>query len=270
MIRSQSSAWRQVREHNRGAWNKQVEYRNPWTVPVGETEIAEARQGRWQIVLTPTKPVPRHWFPDLVSCDVLCLASGGGQQGPILAAAGANVTVLDNSPRQLAQDRLVAERDSLEITTVEGDMANLHMFPEESFDLVVHPVSNVFVPDVRPVWQEAYRVLRSGGALLAGFTNPVLYLFDYELEEREGILQVKHPLPYSDVESLSEEEKQRYVEEGEPFEFSHTLDAQIGGQLEAGFVLTGFYEDTSGEQEGYLVSRFMSSFIATRAVKPRR
>jgi len=31
-----------------------------------------------------------------------CLASGGGQQGPVLAAAGAHVTVFDNSPRQLA------------------------------------------------------------------------------------------------------------------------------------------------------------------------
>ncbi len=268
MIQSQSPAWHQVREHNRGAWNKQVESGNPWTVPVGREEIAEARQGRWRIVLTPTKPVPRHWFPDLVSCDVLCLASGGGQQGPILAAAGANVTVLDNSPRQLAQDRLVAERESLVITTVEGDMASLHMFPDACFDLVVHPVSNLFVPDVRPVWQEAYRVLRSGGALLAGFTNPVRYLFDYELECRAGILQVKHPLPYSDLVSLSDEEKRRYLEEEEPFEFGHTLDDQIGGQLEAGFVLKGFYEDTYGDGEGDLLSQFMSGFIATRAVKP--
>jgi SAM-dependent methyltransferase len=268
MIRSQSPAWRQVREHNRGAWNRQVESGNPWTIPVGKEEIAEARRGRWQIVLTPTKPVPRHWFPDLVSCDVLCLASGGGQQGPILAAAGANVTVLDNSPRQLAQDRLVAERDALVIATVEGDMASLHMFSDECFDLVVHPVSNSFVPDVRPVWQEAYRVLRSGGALLAGFANPVNYLFDFELAEQAGILQVKHPLPYSDVDSLSEEEKRCYAEEGEPFEFSHTLEDQIGGQLDAGFVLTGFYEDTCDDRDGEPLAQFMDLYIATRAVKP--
>ena len=162
-----------ILEHNRIAWNKNVERKNPWTVPVTSEAVAAARQGRWEIILTPTKPVPREWFPDLEGCDVLCLASGGGQQGPILAAVGANVTVLDNSPNQLAQDRTVAERDGLEIITVEGDMADLSAFSDRSFDLIVHPVSNVFAPDIRPVWREAFRVLRPGGALMAGITNPV-------------------------------------------------------------------------------------------------
>ncbi|MCJ7532099.1 MAG: class I SAM-dependent methyltransferase [Anaerolineales bacterium] len=156
---------------------------NVWTVPVSSQVIAAARQGQWQIVLTPTKPVPRSWFPELTGLDTLCLASGGGQQGPLLAAAGARVTVLDNSPRQLAQDRFVAERDRLTITTVEGDMRDLSMFPDQSFGLVVHPVSNLFVPDVRPVWREAFRVLRHGGVLLAGFNNPVLYIFDADKAE---------------------------------------------------------------------------------------
>ncbi len=258
----------EIRAHNRLAWDREVERGNPWTVPVGEEEIAEARQGRWQILLTPIKPVPREWFPELDGCEVLCLASGGGQQGPILAAAGATVTVLDNSPRQLAQDRLVAQRDGLAITTVEGDMADLHMFPDECFDLVVHPVSNLFVPEVRPVWAEAHRVLRPRGVLLAGFNNPARYLFDLELEEQAGILQVKHALPYADVVSLSEEEKRRFIEAVEPLEFSHTLGDQIGGQLEAGFLLTGFYEDRYAEEEGDLLSRYMDCFIATRAVKP--
>jgi SAM-dependent methyltransferase len=257
-----------IREYNRFAWDRQVASGNPWTIPVGAAEIAEARQGRWQILLTPTKPVPREWFPDLAGIDLLCLASGGGQQGPILAAAGAAVTVLDNSPRQLAQDRLVAERESLPITTVEGDMADQHMFDDGSFDLIVHPVSNVFVPDVRPVWAEAYRVLRRGGALLAGFTNPVRYLFDFELGERTGVWQVAHALPYSDLVSLSDDEKRRYAEAGEPFEFGHTLEDQIGGQLAAGFVLTGFYEDRYGDGEEDTLSRYTASFIATRAVKP--
>ena len=158
--------------YNRQAWNQQVEQGNPWTVPFSAEVIAEARQGRWAIVLTPTIPVPRSWFPDPLSGrDVLCLASGGGQQGPILAAAGAQVTVFDNSPAQLARDREVAEREGLAIRTVQGDMADLSAFAAESFDLIFHPVSNLFAPDVRPVWRECYRVLRLGGALLAGFAN---------------------------------------------------------------------------------------------------
>ena len=258
-----------VRAYNRTAWDREVERGNQWTVPVSDAAIAAARQGSWEIVLTPSKPVPRAWFPDIEDgLDVLCLASGGGQQGPILAAAGAKVTVLDNSPRQLAQDRLVAERHALSIATVEGDMADLSMFADQSFDLIVHPVSNTFVPDVRPVWQEAYRVLRLGGVLLAGFTNPAIYLFDYDLADRDGVLQVKYALPYSDLESLTAEQMQRYLENEEPFEFSHTLEDQIGGQLDAGFVLTAFFEDTYSDEEEELLSRYIPMFIATRAVKP--
>ncbi len=169
--------------YNRRAWDRQAEKGNRWTVPVGPDVIAAARRGDWQVVLTPTRPVPADWFPALAGLDVLCLASGGGQQGPVLAAAGAAVTVLDNSPAQLARDRLVADREGLEVRTVQGDMADLSAFPEGSFGLVFHPCSNCFVPDVRPVWQEAFRVLRPGGVLLAGFCNPALHVFDDALAE---------------------------------------------------------------------------------------
>src|SRR3989304_8160158 len=107
-----------IRAHNRKAWDREVERGNPWTIPGGRGVIDAARYGRWEIYLTPTKPVPNNWFPDLKGCEVLCLASGGGQQGPILAAAGAKVTVLDNSPKQLEQDRRVAEREGLTLERV--------------------------------------------------------------------------------------------------------------------------------------------------------
>ena len=257
-----------IRAYNRGAWDREVERGNQWTVPVSTAAIAAARRGEWEILLTPSRPVPRAWFPDLAGADVLCLASGGGQQGPILAAAWAKVTVLDNSPRQLERDRSLAQRHALPIATVEGDMANLSPFPDERFDLIVHPVSNVFVPDVRPVWREAFRVLRRGGALLAGISNPAIYLFDYDLADRSGVLQVKYALPYSDLTSLTAEERQRHIESGAPLEFSHTLEDQIGGQLDAGFLLAGFFEDAYGEEENDLLSSYMPIFIATRAVKP--
>ena len=189
-----------IREYNSAAWDKEVERGNEWTRAVGPEVISEAREGRWEVLLTETKPVPREWFPELQGRDVLCLASGGGQQAPVLAAAGARVTVFDNSRKQLEQDQLVAAREGLALVTAEGDMADLSRFEDESFDLIFHPCSNLFVPDVRPVWREAFRVLRSGGVLLAGFVNPVIYLFDHRLEER-GVLQVRHRLPYSDLSS---------------------------------------------------------------------
>ena len=251
---------------NRRAWDAQVEKQNRWTVPITSEEVDAARRGDWSILLTPIRPVPRSWFPEMRDVAVLCLAFGGGQQGPILAAAGARVTVFDNSPKQLEQDRLVAEREGLELNTIEGDMADLGVFKDGVFDLIVHPVSNCFVPDLRPVWSECSRVLRVGGELLAGFCNPLRYLFPYDIERDSYLLSVAHSIPYSDLESLTEEQKAQYVEKGEPFEFGHTLSDQIAGQLRAGFVLTGFYEDACPPDEDP-ISKFIPSFIATRARK---
>jgi SAM-dependent methyltransferase len=116
--------------------------------------------GDWELILTPNVPVPRTWFGEVRGRDVLCLASGGGQQAPVLAAAGAKVTSYDLSDEQLAKDQLVAEREGLPLTTVRGDMARLTALSDASFDLIFHPVSNVFAEDVRPVWAECFRVLR--------------------------------------------------------------------------------------------------------------
>jgi SAM-dependent methyltransferase len=255
-----------VRAYNRKAWNRQVKNNNPWTIPVSPQVIAAARCGEWAILLTPTITVPRKWFPaDLHGLEVLGLASAGGQQGPVLAAAGAKVTIFDNSPGQLDQDRRVAEREGLRLRLVEGDMADLSIFPAASFDLIFHPISNVFVPDVRPVWAEAYRVLRPGGALLAGFMNPVHYIFDFDLMENQGQLEVRYSIPYSDLTSLDQERRRKYLAEGAPLEFGHSLDDQVGGQLDAGFLLAGFYEDNDPE---LLLSKYIPSYIATRAIKP--
>lgn len=252
-----------IREYNRAAWDAQVECGNVWTLPVSPETVAAAREGKWEVVLTEQKPVPRKWFPDLRELNVLCLASGGGQQAPILAAAGACVTVFDNSPRQLEQDAAVAARENLELRIVEGDAADLRVFADESFDLVFHPISNCFMPDVRAVWREAYRVSRRGGTLLAGFCNPMHYIFDDALADRDE-LRVRHRLPYSDAESLIEEERRRYTNLNQPLEFSHTLTDQIGGQAAAGFAIIDLYEDY---QRGHPLSAYAPTYIATRGVK---
>jgi SAM-dependent methyltransferase len=256
-----------VLEHNKKAWNRQVEMGNPWTIPVDSDTIADARRGKWELFLTPTRPVPHTWLPSVKGLDVLCLASGGGQQGPVLAAAGARVMVLDNSPRQLERDREVAAREGLRLATVEGDMANLAMFADGTFDLIVNPVSNVFAPDVRQVWREAYRVLRQGGALIAAFDNPIVHMIDEEEWQRSRKIEVKYAIPYSDVDALSDAEKQRYLEEGNTLQFGHTLEAQIGGQCEAGFIITGMYEDGDRPEDRRPLMGFSPAFIVTRGVK---
>jgi len=251
-------------QYNRKAWDDQVAKGNPWTQPVSLEQVQAARSGDWSLLLTPTIPVPREWYPPLAGAEVLCLASGGGQQGPLLAAAGAHVTVIDNSPAQLANDQKVAERDDLDLATVLGDMRDLSVFPNGSFDLIFHPVSNIFIPDILPVWREAFRVLRKGGVLLAGFNNPVLYIFDFDKLD-QGELVVTKKLPYADVNDLSPDQLRKFEKEGLPYEWSHSLDEQIGGQLKAGFVLTGLYEDIDPTS---VLGKTLPTFIATRAVKP--
>ncbi|MEZ5346008.1 MAG: class I SAM-dependent methyltransferase [Pyrinomonadaceae bacterium] len=254
--------------YNSKAWDSEVlGGENEWTKPVSSGEIERAKRGEFSIILTPNIPVPRNWFPaDFKGLDILCLASGGGQQVPILAALGANVTSFDNSAEQLNQDKFVAERDGLEIKLEKGDAADLSRFSDESFDLIWHPCSNCFMPDLQPVWNEAYRVLRKNGSLLSGFHNGFLFIFDRIKDEEEGILEVKYSLPYSDIADLSEEERKKYINDNEALEFGHTLDQQIGGQIKAGFSINGFFEDHWND-EATALNKYCATFIATKAVK---
>jgi len=251
--------------HNRRAWDLEVEGGNEWTIPVSAEEIACARQGDLSVVLIGHEPVSRSWFPDeMTGHDILCLASAGGQQGPALSAAGANVTVFDNSPGQLSRDSEVAEREGLSLKIALGDMRNLSEFADGSFDMVFNPVSNLFCPELAPVWAECHRVLRTGGTLLVGFMNPDLYIFDQELMEKQDELVVRHSLPYSDVTDISAEEREKAWGADSPLEFGHTMASQVGGQLAAGFAITDFAE---APHHANATAKYMPGYYATRAVK---
>jgi SAM-dependent methyltransferase len=254
-----------VREINRAGWNRRVAEGDIWSIPVSSDDIARARRGDWSVLLTPVKPVPADWFGEIADRDVLGLASGGGQQCPIFAAAGARVTSFDASDAQLARDEEVAHRDGLMIRTVQGYMDDLSALPDESFDLIFHPVSNCYAPDILPVWRECHRVLRPGGALLAGFANPAIYIFDFAAQAR-GDLLVRHGLPYADAD-LPRAEVDRLLKQDHTLEYSHTLEAQIGGQLAAGLLLAGLYEDGESDPPRPF-ARFFPPFIATRATRP--
>ncbi len=255
-----------VTAFNREAWNKEAKAGGEWSIPVTSEAVTLAKQGQWSVILTPLAKVPDAWFDGVKGKTILGLASGGGQQMPILAAAGGNITSFDNSDEQLAKDSQVAAAEGLSITTIQGDMADLSVFADAQFDLIFHPVSNCFVPDVNKVWQECFRVLKPGGRLLAAFMNPAMFMFDHDKAQANGKLEVEFAIPYSDL-TASAERQADTIGKGHAVEFSHTLESQIGGQMAAGFTLHGFYEDHWND-EATLLNQFMPTAMATLAIKP--
>ncbi len=253
--------------HNRAAWDLAVDEDDIWTVPVSPETIAAARTGIVNVKLTAEKYVPTEWLGDVGGKKILCLASGGGQQVPIFSAAGADVTSFDNSEKQLGQDRAVAEREGLSVRLEHGDAADLSRFEDGRFDMVFNPCSNLFMADLEPIWAEVFRVLKKGGEFLCGILKPEVFIFDrFEMDQNKRLV-IRHPLPYSDIDSLLPSELKELVETGQPLEYSHTLETQLGGQLNAGFYITGLYEDRGPMPAGVL-DQFMPTYIATRALKP--
>lgn len=252
---------------NRAAWNEAARRGNPYAQPVSAEQVAAARNGHWEFHLSEMRTVPASWFPALAGARVLCLASGGGQQAPILAAAGAQVWVLDASPGQLAQDRMVADRDGLELVTVEADMSDLSMFADEQFDVIVNPPSTLFVPNLEPIWRECHRSLQPDGILMTSFLNPDEFIFDPDALDRDGTFVVRYPLPYVEHETLTPAEQAERQKSGLMFHFSHTMESQLGGILHAGFVITDFYEDRRPESDGNPIRHFMPSVYVVRATR---
>ena len=229
-----------------------------WGVPISQEQFRAAVSGDWQMLLTPVKPVPREWFPPLRGAKVLGLASGGGQQMPIFAAQGAECTVLDYSERQLESERMVAAREGYAIEIVRADMTKPLPFPDASFDLIFHPVSNCYIEDVQHVWDECFRILRPGGLLMAGLDNGFNFLFGGEDEQ-----EIRYSLPFNPLRDPKLMEELRQTDSG--VQFSHTLEEQIRGQIRAGFRLLDLYEDTNGS--GFLHEHGVPTFWATLAQK---
>ena len=236
-----------------------------WGKPITKDAIDKVRQGVWDVLLTPTRPVPKDWFLPFPGTKILGLASGGGQQMPVFSLLGADCTVMDLSDRQLESERLISKQEGYNIEIVKGDMTQTFPFADESFDLIFHPVSNCYIEDVYHLWRECFRVLKPGGILLAGLDNGISYLFD---EDEVGKpLIVTNSLPFNPLKDATLMEKLQQEDGG--VQFSHTFDEQIGGQLKAGFVITGAYEDVNGHPEDNLatVAAGIPTFWATRAVK---
>lgn len=237
-----------------------------WSTPISSDDFSKAKNGLWRevknMVLTPSKILPEEWLKPFLrdnrldGVSVLGLASGGGQQMPIFAAMGAECTLLDYSDMQLSNDRMVAKREGYDISIVKADMTLRFPFEDESFDIIFHPVSNCYIEDVFHVWSECFRVLKSGGILLAGMDNGINFL-----TEDDNPLLAVNKLPYNPLKDRGLYE--RGLSNNYGIQFSHTIEEQLGGQLKAGFILTDLYEDTDNIGMG----AYIPNYIATCAKK---
>lgn len=202
-----------------------------WSRPATAEQLQNARSGKMELLFGCDDAIPTEWLGDLRGKKVLCLAGAGGLQGPLLVCAGAEVTVLDLSERMLDRDREIAAREGLNIRIEHGNMCDLSRFADGSFDLVLNPPSLFYVPDVMPVFREVYRVLKKGGSFIMIATNPIAYVCDYD--ESLGCYKAVNRMPYCSAD---------HADQGDWIEYGHTMESYIGGQLQCGFVLTGYKE----------------------------
>lgn len=212
--------------------NELVENNVNWSACATVEELQRAREGRLSIKFF-DKEVPADWLKDVKGKKVLCLAGAGGLQAPLLACAGAEVTVLDLSEKMLEKDQKIAEAEQLNIRIEKGNMCDLSRFEDGSFDYILNPSSLMYVPDVKPVFREVSRVLKNGGIFIMMAPNPVNYLCDFVEDEKGGYYKAVNRMPYCSAD---------FDKESDWVEYGHTMEDYIGGQIACGLVINGYVE----------------------------
>ncbi|MDQ6727310.1 MAG: class I SAM-dependent methyltransferase [Actinomycetota bacterium] len=249
------------REHNRRAWSYLAGGKDASTRPWNPNEVPDPKA-----LLD-----PHSWIPWAEVHSVLCLAAGGGQQGPLFASLGMRVTVFDLSVQQLEADRRAAEQAGLAIDTVEGDMADLNAFSDCQFDLVYQPISSQYVPDIRQVYREALRVTRPGGCYWVEHWNPA----QIQLSERRAwdgeAYRIIHP--HGTGVPLAWEHATDGDEPAVSWNYVHSLETLIGGLCDAGFVIMHFAERHDADLEAppgstAHISAYIPTFLSTFAQRP--
>ncbi|MEM9826597.1 MAG: class I SAM-dependent methyltransferase [Planctomycetota bacterium] len=174
---------------------------------------------------------------------LLCLAAGGGRQSALYAAAGADVTVLDISPAMLARDRDSARQRGHSIRVVEGSMDDLSMFAAASFEIVIHPVSTCYFPQVVPVYREVARVIGEGGLYISQHKTPQS-LQTRPTPDPAGHYVMDHAYYRDDpiADRGDDSLPARRLRESGAIEYLHRWEELIGGLCRCGFVVEDLAE----------------------------
>lgn len=234
-----------------------------WTKVISHEDFEKAKNGALDVTLAGFRKVPMEWFPELNGSKVLALACGGGQQCPVFAAHGADVTVTDISDGQLENERFAADRENYRINIVKTDLSKPFPFEDGYFDMIFNPISNCYIEDITVTQRECARVIRKNGVLMTAFIKEEFFMFEPDFKN-EDVLISRHSLPFNSLKDISDEERKRRIDNKMPLCFSHTLTEQIGGLIKAGFEITDIFEDGDGQG---LFDKYMNPYVAVRAVK---
>jgi SAM-dependent methyltransferase len=230
---------------------------------------SSAPYGPYQFTEAPTWLDEHGWLPWDHFRSVLCLAAGGGQQAPLFAYLGYDVTVVDLSAEQLRRDGEVAERHGLRIRRIQGDMLDLSMLGEHTFDLVYQPVSSLYIPDMHRCYRQVARVLRADGLYFAEHWNPVQMQLSTSQHWDGEAYRIAHR-PQRGVGMA-------WIADGQGAEttchhFIHSMGDLIGGLCSAGFAIIRFAERSAADPQapggsGPHLAAYLPTFFAILACR---
>lgn len=246
---------------NRAAYDELAARRAPLCRPASDADLVDP---------LPTVD-PLGWLgPTVVGKQLLCLAAGGGRQSMIYAVAGARVTVVDVSPAMLQLDRQAAAQRGLTITTIEASMDAMPMLSDAAFDLVVHPVSTCYLPDIQAVFREVARVLRPGGVYVSQHKQPTsLQASTVRIAGNYAVVHPYYrtqPIPTPPQETTAS----LRLRERDAIEYLHRWEQIVGGICRSGFVIEDLVEPVhveSGAKNNSFADRaqFIAPYVRIKA-----
>lgn len=244
---------------NRQAWNQMVAGGHALTRPASEEELRQPLQTVDGV----------GWLGgNIRGWKVLCLAAGGGRHGPLYAAAGARVTVVDLSPAMLEVDRQVAAAHKLSVRTVETSMDELHIFHAGEFDLVIHPVSTCYLSSLSRLFPEIARVTRPGGLYISQHKQPIN--LQASLQTYTGQYVIEHA--YYDRGPVPTATQPSRLREPNTREFAHSWSSILAGICRSGFSIADVSEPDHSKPDSLPGSfghrcHYIAPYIRLKAVR---
>jgi ubiquinone/menaquinone biosynthesis C-methylase UbiE len=106
--------------------------------------------------------------------DILEIGCGGGQNTIVLSKWGARSVGLGISEKQIEHAKKLAKKEGIRVPFHLGDMQDLHIFKDDSFDAVLSSFAIEYAENILSVFYEVFRILRKHGFLVFVTSHPII------------------------------------------------------------------------------------------------